>query len=84
VTVQLIEVATGYHRWSHRFDRTLDDVFAIEDEIAESVATSLRGTAAVSASNYWLCPPKFSHDTLGCQFTNAPLGFSFHAQTCNV
>ncbi len=44
VTVQLIEVATGYHRWSQRFDRTLDDVFAIQDEIAESVATSLRGT----------------------------------------
>jgi adenylate cyclase len=44
VTVQLIEVATGYHRWSHRFDRRLDDVFAMEDEIAESVATSLRGT----------------------------------------
>jgi TolB-like protein/Tfp pilus assembly protein PilF len=43
VTVQLIEVATGYHRWSQRFDRRLDDVFAIEDEIAESVATSLRG-----------------------------------------
>lgn len=44
VTVQLIEAATGYHRWSQRFDRHLDDVFAIQDEIAESVATSLRGT----------------------------------------
>ncbi len=43
VTVQLIEVATGFHRWSRRFDRELDDVFAIQDEIAESVATSLRG-----------------------------------------
>src|SRR4029077_3453027 len=43
VTVQLIEVKSGYHRWSQRFDRTLDDVFAIQDEIAESVATSLRG-----------------------------------------
>jgi adenylate cyclase len=44
ITVQLIEVATGYHRWSQRFDRRLDDVFAIQDEIAESVATSLRGS----------------------------------------
>ena len=44
VTVQLIEVATGYHRWSQRFDRLLDDVFAIQDEIAERVATSLRGS----------------------------------------
>lgn len=44
VTVQLVEVGTGYHRWSRRFDRRLDDVFAIQDEIAESVATSLRGS----------------------------------------
>jgi adenylate cyclase len=43
VTVQLIEAASGFHRWSRRFDRTLDDVFAIQDEIAESVAASLRG-----------------------------------------
>ena len=46
VTVQLIEVASGYHRWSHRFDGQFKDVFAIQDEIAESVATSLRGGAA--------------------------------------
>jgi TolB-like protein/Tfp pilus assembly protein PilF len=45
ITVQLIEAANGYHRWSQRFDRDLDDVFAIQDEIAECVATSLRGDA---------------------------------------
>lgn len=44
VTVQLVETATGYHRWSQRFDRTLDDLFAIQDAIAESVAASLRGS----------------------------------------
>src|SRR5215472_3209903 len=43
VTVQLIEVATGYHRWSHRFDGRFEDVFAMQDEIAERVASSLRG-----------------------------------------
>jgi len=46
VTVQLIEVASGYHRWSHRFDGQFADVFAVQDEIAESVAASLRGGAA--------------------------------------
>src|SRR5262249_11200145 len=39
VTVQLIEVASGHHRWSHRFDGQFNDVFAIQDEIADSVAT---------------------------------------------
>jgi adenylate cyclase len=42
ITVQLVDVANGYHRWSQRFDRTLDDVFAIQDEIAEAVVASLR------------------------------------------
>jgi TolB-like protein/tetratricopeptide (TPR) repeat protein len=46
VTVQLIEVESGHHRWSHRFDGQFQDVFAIQDEIAESVAASLRGGAS--------------------------------------
>lgn len=43
VTVQLVEAETGFHRWSQRYDRKLDDVFAVQDEIARSVATALRG-----------------------------------------
>ncbi|MGE0815752.1 MAG: winged helix-turn-helix domain-containing tetratricopeptide repeat protein [Vicinamibacterales bacterium] len=43
VTVQLTDAATGYHRWSRRFDRAVDDVFAIQEEIAESVVLLLRG-----------------------------------------
>ena len=58
VTVQLIEVATGYHRWSQRFDRTLDDVFAIQDEIAESVATSLRGGVLTGREKQALLRPQ--------------------------
>jgi len=42
VTVQLVDVPTGFHR-SHRFDGTLDDVFAIQDEIAARVVKALRG-----------------------------------------
>jgi len=58
VTVQLIEVTTGYHRWSQRFDRTLDDVLAIQDEIAESVATSLRGSVLSSREKPSLLRPQ--------------------------
>ncbi|HEY1491396.1 MAG TPA: winged helix-turn-helix domain-containing protein [Steroidobacteraceae bacterium] len=43
ITVQLVEVASGFHKWSQRFERPVGDVFAIQDEIAESVATILRG-----------------------------------------
>jgi len=45
ITVQLIDVATGYHKWSEKFERDAGDVFAVQDEIAEKVATLLRGGA---------------------------------------
>jgi serine/threonine protein kinase/tetratricopeptide (TPR) repeat protein len=42
VTAQLVNVADGYHLWSERFDRQLEDVFAIQDEIAGSIVKALR------------------------------------------
>jgi TolB-like protein/Flp pilus assembly protein TadD len=48
ITVQLIDIATGYHKWSQRFERKFGDVFAIQDEIAARVAMTLRGGTALS------------------------------------
>jgi len=42
VTAQLIDVSNGYHLWSGNFDRNLDDVFAIQDEIASEVVSALK------------------------------------------
>jgi TolB-like protein/Flp pilus assembly protein TadD len=42
ITAQLINVADGYHVWSERYDRDLEDVFAIQDEIASSIARGLQ------------------------------------------
>ena len=42
ITAQLIEAETGYHLWSGNFDRDLDDVFAIQDEIATEVVAALK------------------------------------------
>jgi adenylate cyclase len=44
VTAQLIDARTGYHLWSDTYDRQLDDVFAIQDEIATEVVKALRLT----------------------------------------
>jgi serine/threonine-protein kinase len=41
ITVQLIDAADGYHLWSQRFDREMDDVFEIQDEISLAVVDSL-------------------------------------------
>ncbi len=42
VTAQLVNVADGYQLWSDRYDRQLDDVFAIQDEIADNIVKALR------------------------------------------
>ena len=41
ISVQLIDARNGYLLWSERFDREIEDVFAIQDEIARSVLESL-------------------------------------------
>jgi TolB-like protein len=42
ITVQLVDANSGYHEWSRRFDHTLGDVFAIQDEIAAAVTLSMQ------------------------------------------
>ena len=58
ITVQLIDVASGYHKWSQRFERPMGDVFAIQDEIAETVATTLRGGAVSERERHGLRRPE--------------------------
>jgi TolB-like protein/Flp pilus assembly protein TadD len=41
LTAQLINVDDGYHIWSKTYDRQLDDIFAMQDEIASSIAKAL-------------------------------------------
>jgi serine/threonine protein kinase/Flp pilus assembly protein TadD len=42
VSAQLVNVADGYLLWSERYDREMQDVFAIQDEIAQSIARALQ------------------------------------------
>src|SRR5206468_4619067 len=68
ISAQLINVADGYHLWSERYDREMEDVFEVQDEIARSIADALkvrllpaeearlsaRGTGDVEAYNDYL------------------------------
>ena len=42
ITAQLINAVDGFHLWSEGYDRNLDDVFKIQDEVSESIAQALR------------------------------------------
>ena len=42
VSAQLIKAADGYHLWSQTYDRTLEDIFAVQDDISNAVAQALQ------------------------------------------
>ena len=50
VTAQLIKADSGYHVWSDSYERSLDDVFKVQDEIAKAVVDALKITLANSSA----------------------------------
>ena len=51
ISVQLVKVSDGYHLWSETYDRTLEDIFAVQDDIARSVVKELRTTLLGEAAD---------------------------------
>ncbi len=66
ITVQLIDIATGYHKWSEKFERSASDVFAVQDEIASTVARLLRGDALNAQERRALRRQTTAIDTYEC------------------
>jgi len=56
VTAQLINAADGYHLWSERYDREMADVFALQDEIAQAIASALEVKLSVGRG----APPRYT------------------------
>jgi adenylate cyclase len=48
ITAQLVSAADGYHLWSESYDRQLEDVFAIQSDIAQRLVRALRGALTPS------------------------------------
>ena len=69
ISVQLVKVADGYQLWSETYDRTLDDIFAVQDDIARSVVNELRtallGNAQVTGANGSSFPATTTAATFG-------------------
>ena len=43
ITAQVVEAATGNHIWADRYDRELDDIFAVQDEVTGTIVSNLAG-----------------------------------------
>ncbi|MGD8537783.1 MAG: protein kinase [Candidatus Aminicenantes bacterium] len=50
VTAQLIKAADGFHLWAEDYDRRLDDIFAIQDDVSQSIADALEVTLSERTS----------------------------------
>ena len=51
VTVQLVDAESDHHVWAERFDRDLEDIFALQDEITSAIVATLPGRLEAAARN---------------------------------
>ena len=70
VTAQLINVADGYHMWSKSFDQELEDIFAIQDDIATCIAESLLDKLIPVKTTFSRDVQAYEHYLRGRQFFN--------------
>src|SRR5262245_23663666 len=52
IAVQLIDTTTGYHVWSEQYDRPLQDIFALQDEIVQKIVTTLKLQLTLQEQGY--------------------------------
>jgi TolB-like protein len=57
VTVRLLDPATGEHRWAERYDRTLDDAFAVQSDIAQRIVAAVGATLTSAEDGAIAAPP---------------------------
>jgi TolB-like protein/Tfp pilus assembly protein PilF len=57
VTAQLIDTRNGYHRWSESYDRNIEDIFSVQDEIAKTISKKLRESFSLVPAPYKLVKP---------------------------
>ena len=75
ITAQLINVATGYHFWSEQYERPLEDIFTIQDEITLAILDRLRvklmgDERAVLIKRHTGDPEAYNHYLMGRYFWN--------------
>jgi adenylate cyclase len=76
ITTQLINAADGYHIWSENYDRNLNDIFEVQDEISSIIANKLRENLSVIPQAGQLVKPPtknvtaYTHYLKGLHFRN--------------
>src|SRR3989441_4376795 len=53
ITAQLIDATTGHHLWAERYDRDLQDIFAVQDEVTQQIVAALKVRLTDSEQSHW-------------------------------
>ena len=67
VTAQLVETANGSHLWAERYDRELDDIFAVQDELVRAIASAIPGEVSRQALEQARRKPPENHSAYECE-----------------
>jgi TolB-like protein/Flp pilus assembly protein TadD len=60
INAQLIDAATGFHLWAERFDRGLDDIFALQDEVTSNIVAALE--VELSEAEQWRLAQRYTRN----------------------
>jgi adenylate cyclase len=52
ITAQLIDAASGAHLWADRYDRDLEDIFAVQDEVVQTIVATVAGRVEVAGAQF--------------------------------
>ena len=88
ITAQLIDAATGFHQWADSYDRNMEDIFSVQDEVTRTIAATLGASVQEAALRQSM---KKSASELGAydcvlrarRFTSL-LTHEFHAEARNL
>ena len=76
ITVQLIEAETGAHLWAERYDRDIEDIFALQDEITERIVSAIEPTVRSVEIKRALAKPTGSLTAYDCYLRALPYYYS--------
>src|SRR5258705_4914110 len=79
ITAQLIDTATGAHRWAERYDRELMDVFAVQDEVAQTIVAILISHVNKAEVERTLLKPPSSWQAYDCYMGAANAQATYNA-----
>ena len=81
VTGQLIDAASGNHIWAERYDRPTSDIFALQDEITDSVVATIEPQLYAAENLRLRSKPPESLDAWGCVVRAMPFIWAWVSQT---